>query len=135
MKPAQLRSAGSHQLSQQKNQSDNSQVYGHYNKSFPVSNIIPIANCCLREASNSFFFFFFFRITYYTWLKGPQTMGDKPMNKRYKAFTRFTMAPVVLYSVATSGVAARTDVLDTGERKALKDIRIRIITVGDVGLR
>jgi hypothetical protein len=43
------------------------------------------------------------------------------MNKRYSAFTRFTMEPVVLYSAATSGVAASTDVLDTGERKALKD--------------
>jgi hypothetical protein len=69
------------------------------------------------------------RITYYTWLNGPQKIGDSPMNRRYSAFTRFTIEPVVLYSVATSGVAANTDVLETGERNALKDMRTRMIAI------
>lgn len=37
------------------------------------------------------------------------------------------MEPVVLYSLATSGVAASTDVLELGDRNALNEIRIRMM--------
>lgn len=56
-----------------------------------------------------------------TWLMGPQPMGEKAMKTMYAALLRLMMEPDVLYSAATSGVADKTLVLDTGERKAQKD--------------
>lgn len=40
------------------------------------------------------------------------------MNSIYSAFTMLMIEPVVLYSLATSGVAARTEVLDIGAKNA-----------------
>jgi hypothetical protein len=53
-----------------------------------------------------------------TWLIGPQTMGDILINTMYPALLALMTDPVVLYSAATSGVAAKMDVLEIGDRKA-----------------
>lgn len=45
------------------------------------------------------------------------------MKSMYKALTRLMMEPVVEYSAATSGVAASTDVLETGDRNEQNDKR------------
>jgi hypothetical protein len=58
----------------------------------------------------------------YTSESGPQTMGDMPIMSMYMALVMFTIEPVVPYSAATSGVAARTLVLEMGARKEQNDI-------------
>jgi len=43
-------------------------------------------------------------------------MGEMPIKSMYSALLTPTMAPVVLYSSATSGMAERTVVLEMGAR-------------------
>lgn len=59
---------------------------------------------------------------------GPQTIGDRPINAMYAALLKLITLPVVLYSLATSGVAARTLVLLTGLRNAQKDKTATMMT-------
>ena len=65
----------------------------------------------------------------YTWLTGPHIIGDTPVNTRYSALAMLMMVPVEWYVAATSGVAARTVVLDMGERKAHNESRQTIMSL------
>jgi hypothetical protein len=49
------------------------------------------------------------------------------MKSIYKAFVRLIIVPVVPYSAATSGTAAKTVVLDMGDRKLQKDSNVVIM--------
>lgn len=49
------------------------------------------------------------------------------MKTMYPALLRLITEPLVLYSAATSGVAARIEVLDTGDKKAQNDNTATII--------
>lgn len=62
-------------------------------------------------------------------------MGDNPMNSIYKALTILTIDPVVLYSAATSGVAASTEVLEMGAKKEQKDRRKTMMSFRCAGSR
>lgn len=64
-----------------------------------------------------------------TWLMGPHTMGDRPIMTMYAALLTLMMDPVVSYSAATSGVAARMAVLETGDRKEQKDRMVTMVAL------
>jgi uncharacterized protein (UPF0262 family) len=49
------------------------------------------------------------------------------MKSMYKAFDRFMIVPVVSYSAATSGTAAKTVVLDMGDRKLQNESNVVIM--------
>jgi hypothetical protein len=49
------------------------------------------------------------------------------MKSIYKAFVKLMIVPVVLYSAATSGTAAKTVVLDIGERKLQNESKVVIM--------
>jgi hypothetical protein len=49
------------------------------------------------------------------------------MKSRYKAFVKLMIVPVVSYSAATSGTAAKTVVLDIGERKLQNESKVVIM--------
>jgi hypothetical protein len=48
-------------------------------------------------------------------------IGDMAMKTMYPALLMLIMDPLVPYSAATSGVAARMEVLDIGDKKAQND--------------
>lgn len=49
------------------------------------------------------------------------------MKSIYKAFVKFMIVPVVSYCAATSGTAAKTVVLEIGDRKLQNERRVVII--------
>ena len=56
-----------------------------------------------------------------TWLIGPHINGDRAMTTMYAALLTLMMLPVVSYDLATSGVAASTEVLEMGDSNAMND--------------